>query len=231
MNWYNRQLKIAMLREGRIQREWSEEDLQTMKKLIEKGKSFRDIAIFFNTVHSTISQLNDKYQWRDIKSEKMKKNKMIADLYLLPPDGKGLLGNEIKEQYGFDAATIFRALKALGLEDHYRGKNDPYSEGKRREKIQNWNADPSNKQMISEKIKRWWDQFGTEQGERLKNRLLSYPTRQQAMNHLSGFVGSQNYDLNYDSKKTNAIYTKYQQIINNHTFPDEIQQEQLQPIQ
>ncbi len=138
MNWYKR---------AEQNREWSDDELQTIKGLIEEGNSFRQIASLFNTTHALISRLNNKYKWRDRQAELMEKYRLIANLYLLPPQGQGLLGREIKREYGFDTSTILRALEALGLKGHYRGKDDPYSEEKRRESIKEKWKDPSYRQM------------------------------------------------------------------------------------
>ena len=66
MNWYNIQLKIAMPKWIR----WTDDQIETIKKLVNEGKSFSEIARMFNVHKKSISILNDKYKWRDLKQDR-----------------------------------------------------------------------------------------------------------------------------------------------------------------
>ena len=52
--------------------------------------------------------------------KKEKKDKLIADLYLLPPKGKGWTAAKIREQYGITQMGIKGSLERMGLLDQYR---------------------------------------------------------------------------------------------------------------
>jgi len=61
----------------------------------------------------------------------------------------------------------------------------------------------------------------------LTGQLLSYPTRGQAVTYLNAFI----FRIREENpQRAGAIYNKYMSIINDHTFPDEVQQPQ-QPEQ
>ncbi len=65
MNWYKRQLKIAMPRG--FSREWTDEELEKIKELILNGETAANIAKMFGTSKSVILRLNYKYKWREKK--------------------------------------------------------------------------------------------------------------------------------------------------------------------
>ena len=124
MNWYNRQLKIAIPGPHGVNRRWSKEDLDVIKELIEEGNSFPQIASLFNVNRSTIQDLNKKYKWKDFKKERDKKDKFIASLYRLPPNGKSMTTKAIFDRYGVNSRTIRSILKRLGISEEYRDIGD-----------------------------------------------------------------------------------------------------------
>lgn len=228
MNWYKRQFKIAM--PTPIQ--FSDEELQRIGKMLQEGKSFRNIGRIYNVAQKVIMRLNDKYRWRDLEKERRERDDKILNLYLLPPKGKGLTAKEISRQTGIRLPSIKNTLKRLGLGDQIRSVSD---ENKRRwqdpeerakqsiRTRQFFESNPKAGKDHSIRMLEWWKQFESEEGGKFENRLLSYPTRQRAINHLRGFMGR---EFGTDPQKANAVYGKYIQIINNHTYPDEIQQSQ-----
>jgi len=120
MNWYKRQLKIAYS----ANRGWTEEELNSIKNLYENGYTSIQIAPLFGVNPATINKMNNKYKWRDFKAEKAERDKLILDAYLLPPDGKGMTTDQIKNQYGAGEPAIKGALKRSNLLHLYRGKSD-----------------------------------------------------------------------------------------------------------
>lgn len=120
MNWYNKQLKIAMPAPSGVNRGWDEEELQVIKELVEEGYSFPQIASLFDVHRSAIQNLNKKYKWKNFEEESNKKDQFIASLYLLPPRGKGMTTKQIYDQHGVGGRTILSILTRLGLADQYR---------------------------------------------------------------------------------------------------------------
>lgn len=211
-------------------RGWTQEELDYIKKLIEEGKSFRSIAKIFGVISNTITALNRKYKWRDFDKERDNRDEKILELYLLPEDGgRGLTKTEVQKRLRVSKPTIDEALRRFGFEDKIRGQSEenvrrwsnPEEREKQRSRItQFYENHPEAAAIHSQRMIEWWDQFGTERGERLKNRLLFSPSRQQAINILSSFVSSVRES---NPQKASAIYNNYIKIINNHTFPDEVQ--------
>jgi hypothetical protein len=280
MNWYKRQLKIAKWIS------WTDDQIETIKNLVNEGKSFREIGRMFGVHPKSISILNDKHKWRDIKQERLDYDRRVAKMYRLPPYGEGMGVIEILNTNGINARTIYNVLRRLGLEEEIRDASyaskkrwqDPkqkeeqslrkkkfYEEhpevGKEHGEMmkqryidnpemredhgkkikQRWDNDPDLKKRQSDRIKKtyeenpqlrenksrqmkeWWKQFEDEHGKKLENRLLYFDSRQKAINLLNGFVGSK---YQTDSDIAMAIKHKYLQIINDHTYPDEVQQPQ-----
>ncbi len=242
MNWYNRQLKMA--RSRGVKKGWTTEELDRVKKLLEKGYNFNQIASLLDVNKNTIRFLNKKYKWKDLEVEKRKKDKTIADLYLLPPHGIGLSTSQIGKKYKFTYNRIRQALERLNLLDHLRDRSEStsltYQNNPRlREEAaifqkQRFLDNPGLKDDISRKQKqRYIDnpELREEQSIFMKERwkelggmeglLLSYPTREQAIRWLNGFV-RRVYAA--DPRQSMAVRNTYMKIINNHTYPDEVQQ-------
>jgi len=194
MNWYKRQLKIA----GGPRREWSTEELEEIKKLIQKGKSYRYVGEMFKVSPRSIEGLNKKYQWLNKKEELIKKYRWIASLYLLPPEGKGISGYQLRKEYGLSNSDIVSALKFLNKSEFYRFPNDKYVMEQR-----------------SRSAKEWWEDHG-----RLEGYLTSI-SKEAAISFLNNLVSNINKTNN---RKAFSVYNKYMQIIENHTYPDEVQQ-------
>jgi len=72
---------------------------------------------------------------------------------------------------------------------------------------------------MSERMKQFWRDMGG-----LEGRLLSYPTRDKAITFLHGFFNK--IQKEEGATIAGGIYNKYMDIINNYTYPDEIQQEE-----
>jgi len=129
MNWYKRQLKIA-------KRIWTDDDLQTIKELLEEGYPLDQIGELVGMSAVTMSRLNKEYGLVDFEAKKIEKDKWIKGLYLLPPDGEGLSSKQISKQYGIPIKSIKRALKRFDLLDQYRDRS--------------WYDSPENKKRLSE---------------------------------------------------------------------------------
>ncbi len=204
MNWYNRHIKIAMPKK----REWTEDELQVIKELIEEGysydkisqlfgvnrnsirylslkykwreprKSFSpekieeikqlvlskkplyEIASMFGVSDGVIESLNKKYKWRDYEKEKAEMDRFIVDLYLLPPEGKGMSSKQIRDQYGIFHRRVWTALDRMGLSDKKRGMSEEvkriYEENPEKRKQQGeslrrrYEEDPELRERMSE---------------------------------------------------------------------------------
>lgn len=208
--------------------QWSEEDLEKIKSLILQDKSFRSIASLFGVGDVTIANLNKKYKWKDLKADRLKKDNFIASLYLLHPDGKGMSAKAIAAQYGINPSTTMQALRRLDKLDFWRGQSeaqkqkyiyDPDSARVHSEKLKQVHKDrPEIGEQQSIRMKEYWDEIG-----KLEGLLLSYPTKEQAVKWLNGFYHRL---LKMNKIETaNQIYNKYMKIINDHTYPDEIEQQ------
>lgn len=275
MNWYNRHIKLAMPRAI----EWTNEEMEKIKQLLEEGKSFDYIADLFGVSSRTIRNINKNNGLVKsfLSKGKLSKEKIDEIVYFYE---NGSSVRELSEAYDASSYQIIYALKKRGVYDFGRrfeerkvdvaeeNKNDilkKYRAGfgvkelsreygetrgaiynhlrnnnihiRNREEQLNMdhyiqNASEKQRQFIknnpqaarehSRKLLEWWRQFGEEPGEKLTNRLLSFPTRQQAINMLRGFAGRLDKDPSLGNGR--AVYTKYMDIINNHTFPDEVQQ-------
>ncbi len=266
MNWYKRQLKIAMP----PALNWSSDQLEKIEKMINEGKSFREIARNLGVNFKQIEKLNKKYQWRDTKSDILKKYDLAASLYLLPPGGKGMSAKNIKEQYGITNSTIQKALKRLNLEDKWRGRgeaaklvdqkgrwNDELREdaseiqkqrfidniklredASKRQKQrfidnpdlrkeysrrmkQRFIDNPDLRKEHSERMLKKWKEWGGFEG-----RLKLAPNRESAVAILRNFIGAMRNKPNnpMDTSTAVNIHNFYLQIINEHTYPDEVQQ-------
>jgi transposase len=224
---------------------FSPEQIEKIKRLVLNKISFDEVGRMFGVSGSTIQHLNKRYRWRDIKTEKDDRDKMIVDLYLLPPEGKGMSMNAIAKQYGIYPRTIQEALKRLGLSHKLRDISEELTrihelhpeisqqqgEAVRRRYIedpqlreraserekQKYIDNPEIAGRISETVKNNWENMGG-----LEGRLLSYPHRSQAVNFLMGFVFRKREMGELDA--ANRIFGKYMQIINNHTYPEEVNQ-------
>jgi len=184
-----------------------------------------------------------------------KKYEYITGLYLPSPKGKGLSLTQIEREYGVAAKTVIKALKELGLyEEFFRRPSDANrhryesnpelgeNHSRRMKEIHRNNPgmaeqhsqfmkqlfidEPERANEFGNRIKSWWKQFEDEGGgNKLQNRLKSFPTREQAINSLKGFVMSKRSKNPNEDLESMAIYNKYMKIINDHTFPNEVQQE------
>ncbi len=206
--------------------EFSPQDLQNIKKMIDDGISIPKIADFYNVSKHTIYNLNKKYKWIDIDEEREKKDKLIANLYLLPPKGEGWTAAKIQERHGISLGGIKGALERLGLLDQYRSNpaaqkqkyidNPELKEELSRIQKQRFIDNPELRRQMSQQMLDFWDRVG-----RLEGFLLSYPTREQAVSWLEKFKW-RNYKNS--PQRTMGAYNKYMKIIENHTYPDEVQQ-------
>ncbi len=203
MNWYNRHIKIAAPKRG-----WTNEELAEIENLINQGKSFLSIAKMFGVSSHAIDGLNKKYQWRNLVEERKKRDTSIANFYLLPPRGKGMPAKKITKQYGFTRLTIFQALERLNLLDQWRG---PLQAAQKR-----YQDNPELVQEQSIRMKQKVEEMGGFEGM-----LLNCSTRDKAiamLNHNVKRIGKE------DSGRAFNTYNKYIKIIENHTYPDEVQQ-------
>lgn len=214
MNWYKRaQYKIAFPKIVN----WSEDDLQVIKSLIEEGYSYNKIADLVGVSSTSIAQLNKKHRWReriergeqgsmeDIRKNILEKGRQMVDMYLLPPRGQGMTLKNIAIQFNSSTNRIKDYMKRTGLiiDEEFRSKEE---------------TDKGHSGRMLE----WWKQFEGEDGEKFKNRLLSYQIRQQAIDNLFVLINKEKIT---NPGKASALYNKYMPFINNYTYPDEIQQE------
>ncbi len=154
---------------------FSPEQIEQIRQLVLDKKPFREIGKMFGVSKTTIQNLNNKYKWRDIKKEKEERDRLIADLYLLPPDGQGMSAIEITRQYGFNYKTIREALKRLNLIDNWRDISDDY--------IKRFDLNPN---------------MHREQGESLRRRYEEDPNLRARMSELN----KQHYIDNPELKDT-----------------------------
>jgi transposase len=207
MNWYNRQLKIAMP----PRREWTDEELDRIKEMILDGQSLRSIAKIFGVYRGVINALNKKYKWKEfankVPNRVEKMGEMIKELYLLPPEGQGLSAREVGRRLGISHRSVTDYLIRNGMGEYVRDLFGQYDAPGRREEISNIQ-------------KKRWDEIGG-----LEGFLTSRDTRQEAIGFLNNFIGNQK-KIRGQTKQIYLTYNKYMQIINNHTYPDEVQQSQ-----
>jgi transposase len=213
MNWYNRHIKTAMP----TPRKWTEEEINKIRKLVEKGDSFRSIAKLFGVSNHSISKLNNKYKWVDLNRKRDERDNFIADLYLSPPKGKGLSLAAIAKNYGISDMAVKKALERLGLSNELRDRHeawtpelrqrysDLFSEKWRdpsfREYIDGLRSDPSYIQEMSEKKTQWWkdhpevrDEYSNNQKQRYEDNPqlrvdISNMMKEQWRNYPGGFQG------------------------------------------
>jgi transposase len=143
---------------GRPSREWSSDELQLIKKRLDEGFCCAKIASLFGVSKFIIQRLNKKYKLIDFEKKKIKDDQLIANLYLLSPDGKGKTAQQIEKQYGFSSLRIKKALERLGLSDKIRSQ--------------------------SEALKRMHDlnpNFAKERGERLRQLYINNPELKEQM--------------------------------------------------
>lgn len=207
--------------------EWSQEDLEKMKKMLEDGYSYKKISKFFGIGDLTVKKTNEKYKLVDMVKLRDKKDKHILNLYLLPPDGKGMSAQSMQKQYGINPVSIQTVLRNSGLSNKWRGQseaqkqkyiNNPDAALEQSNKLKQRHIDrPELAVEHSKFMKEKWKEWGGMEGL-----LLSYSTREQAINWLKGFV-QRLYDTN--PQAASGINAKYMKVINNHTYPDEVQQE------
>lgn len=109
-------------------RAMTEDNLQTIQELFDEGNSFEEIAETIGIGVQYLYRQNKKYQWRNLEEDKIRKDKWLASLYLLPIDGgRGMSYGEIRRDYGVDGKRIQLALEALGLGDKWRSRGNEYS--------------------------------------------------------------------------------------------------------
>jgi hypothetical protein len=103
---------------------WTTEQLEKIKSLLQEGKSLRFIGNLFGVNAGVIKRLNDVHKWRDVKKDKEDKYKFVLSLYRLPPHGKGLSGNLLRTKYKIPESVIKRALEMFDLGHEYRKYED-----------------------------------------------------------------------------------------------------------
>jgi len=161
MNWYKRQLKIAMPAPTGVNRGWSNDDLITIKKLIEEGKSMRLISRLFGVSHGAINRLNKKYKWKKNPNKQLNRieplTEKIKKLYLSPPHGKGLSAKDVGQQLNISPTTVRKVIKDIG--EKVRNPSESFTD-ERREKIVERNKlrweNPENKQKMKDFWKEYW---------------------------------------------------------------------------
>lgn len=241
MNWYNRQLKISQ-RKGRV---WTNEELEKIKNMFEQGFSQTQIASFFGVSAQPIKNLNKKYKWKNFKADRSKYDSFLADLYLLPPKGKGMSAKQIYKQHGFSTGKLYKALERLNLLDHWRGQSDAQKhmnltnpdaakeksntmkqrfidnpelrEELSRFQKQKFIDNPDLREEYSQRMTQQWKDIGGYEGK-----LKSTSTKEQAINLLNNLMKIIIRDEG--GRKSFNTYNKYMNIINNHIYPNEIQQ-------
>ncbi len=212
MNWYKKQLKIA--KDIRPVRKWTSEELEQIEELVKKRIPFIQIAKMFDVNKKNILNLNKKYKWRDIKKEREDYDKRVADLYLLPPFGKGLGVKEITEQTGINSKSVYNALKRLGLEDKIR--DGSYAQNKR------W-SNPEEREEQSKRQKQFYKdnpEVKEQQRERMQQRYIDNPgLREEHSKFMTEF-----WKDNPEGREERSKKTKQQ-------FEDISQRERLSRIQ
>jgi len=112
MNWYKRQLKIAMP----AKRIWTEEELSMIKELIEEGNSFRQIAPLFNTDHNAISRLPGMRQlFEDAKKKKIEKR--LKEIKKLTDHGYSI--QQISDISGIDINAVKKMIKEYNIPKNF----------------------------------------------------------------------------------------------------------------
>lgn len=92
-------------------------------------------------------------------------------------------------------------------------KKDPvYREQQRNRMLEQW-KDPKFRENISNKMIENWAEKGG-----LAGHLLSYQTKEEAINYLNSFLGRVGHE---DKRMAMFMKDKYMEIINNHIFPNE----------
>ena len=105
MNWYKDIIKYAYMRG----RQWTPEELNKIKQLLEEGKGYIEIGKMFGVSETPIQNFNKKYKWRTPRKtfkpdeETIKK---IDYMYALPPKGLGYSKVDIAKQLGVSYMAI-----------------------------------------------------------------------------------------------------------------------------
>jgi hypothetical protein len=221
MNWYRKtKYKIA------APIKWRAEDFPEIKKLLQEGKSINEVSNLTGVPWDVIRRMNIKYQWVDFDKKRKEQDSLIASLYLLPPVGKGLSFSKIFQEYGIQSVTIKKALERMGLSRLLRDRLEAWTPDVRShhskmmsDKMLNRWKDPEYRKSKSDQMAEMWKQRGG-----LEGFLLLRPSREKAIEYLNQFY-SVLMKNDRDKNKTNSIYRKYKQIIDNHTYPEDIPQE------
>lgn len=168
MNWYKRQLKIAMP----PAKNFTQDELDIMKEFLQGGSSIREVADLMGVNWGVIKRINEQSQWTDQEEEKKKKYQRIINLYRKSPYGEGKPAQKIRNEYGIHPGTIQRALEFFGFANEWRGREDSWDQ-QRRDNMSNyskerWNDpdfqdymkelmnDPEYAKSNSEKNKKTW---------------------------------------------------------------------------
>lgn len=211
MNWYKRQFKIAASHRG-----WTQEELGKIEGMLNEGYSARQISKIFGVSSHTINYIVNKYQLIDRSNEELDREEIEMQIYDLYKDGVSIRG--ISDIVNLSPATVGRIVKKKEIS---RSKSDMKTELGIQQGLykQRFIDNPQIRENISNGVKQYWSDIGG-----LEGRLLSYSSRNEAYRYLMRFV--KYVEMEGDRQKAFAIWTVYKKIIDNHTFPDEVQQTQ-----
>lgn len=218
MNWYKK-IKYKIAAQGK-RIEWRQEDLQAIEDLLVEGYTMIEIAGAFKINPKVLGFFLSKFKIKD--KAQNRRDQWLASLYLLPPEGKGLSIKQIINQYKTHRNEILGALKRLGFEGKVRNAEEASAlipSDSRSRKAKEWfkNNPQWGKEASARQTQRnieWWKKQG-----KLKGYLESRPIKQIAIIFLNGLFSRLRKEQGDDS--ANAVYNKYLQIINNHTYPED----------
>jgi len=153
MNWYKKQLKIAMPAPTK----WEQKDLEAIKELFDEGYSINQVADVTGVSYGSIKKLNDKYQWIPIdrESRDRKKDEEIAKMYLPHPYGEGMSALDITRKIHVNHNRIKKALDRLGMSDKWRDRKTMWNDEMRQQQRDNANRqweDPEFRNHVLENL-------------------------------------------------------------------------------
>lgn len=175
-----------------------------IKKLYEEGKNVAEISRLMGEKYETIMD-HLKRMGAYITQSKMPPPLEFTENEIRTIDmlyEKGVPITEIAKQFGTRKDRLITWFNNTGRSRKSKKEqfNTQYSRDKR-----------------TQITKDFWERVG-----KLEGYLISLPSRPQAENYLNGVV---NRMWNTNPQKASAIKRKYMEIINDHTYPDEVQQE------
>jgi len=187
----------------------SQNDILRIISLYQKGEKIKDLASIYNINESTIVRALKKSKVFDPERQfsvrrsviKEKNRRYIPEILQKYKDGYSI--NELTIGYEEPASSIKNLLKEHNI--HIRN----ITEQSQMELARN---------KRSEIAKNTWKEKGG-----LSGLLLSYPTRQQAIDYLNNFIGNK-IQSEGKSNQLYVVYKDHMDIINDHVYPDEIQQ-------